>query len=117
MTTLEDWLHGHPRSRIHKTDNQSESKKAWVKAYHAITNLHVHTRQQQDGSVIARFDGPFLPEMADDDLRKSQPARETNTRQWRMDTEGDVAMWFGAEIDGVVLSGWSQYPVCCRQRR
>lgn len=109
-TTVGDLLQEQPTNYAYKPGYISATDKSWAKKYEPITAVIIHSRREADGSVWANFDGPFLPEFADDELRKSQPANRPNTRQWRLDTEADGESWFHNEVSNVVLAAWAEYP-------
>ena len=109
-TTVGDLLLEQPINYTYNPGYVSATDKSWAKAYPPVTNVITRSRRNADGSVWADFDGPFLPEFADDELRRSLPANLPNTRKWRLETEADGENWFHSEVSNVVLAAWSECP-------
>ncbi|OAA64474.1 hypothetical protein SPI_03121 [Niveomyces insectorum RCEF 264] len=80
------------------------------------TNTVIET-DQDDGSVIANFDGPFLPELPDDTLRFSKPANAPGHRHYRLYSEADGISWFETEISNIVLAAFRDSPTVVLQHQ
>lgn len=107
---VSDPISAHPTNNVKETKYPSASNKAWAEEYPVITKLNVYSKDGKDGSFTAKFDGPFLPLLADDYLRMAERAYPPNDRTWRIDTEADVTNWFHHEVSSVVLAAWKTYP-------
>ncbi len=117
-TTVQELLHQHPTNPVHETDYHTSSSKDWTKAYPPITKMNVHTRVVNKGmdgrseqlTVEAKFDGPFLPEYDDDQVRFGERAHLPNYRTWTLSSEKDGHFWFHTEISNIALAAWAKYP-------
>ncbi len=118
-TTVQALLGQHPTNPVHATELHTGSNKPWTKAFPPITNMKVHTQvidqlRDEQGRlryiVKADFDGPFLPEYDDDQIRFDQPAYPTNYRKWRLASEKDGHLWFHTEVSNIVLAAFAHHP-------
>lgn len=100
----------HPTNEVNNPRYYTPSRKPWVEEYLPITKVNVYTRYGRDGVVEAKFDGPLLPPLEDDEIRLAEPAYPPNDRQWRMEMEADIANWFHHEISNIVLPAWKNLP-------
>jgi hypothetical protein len=108
---LDDLLRQHPVNPVDNPGYPSDTNKQWALKYPIIRNLRVHTRTNTAGYVDADYEGIFLPEYADDALRRSAYGYPPNARQWRFDTESSIQLWFETEISNIVLAAWNRYPI------
>ncbi|KAK1762179.1 hypothetical protein QBC33DRAFT_601981 [Phialemonium atrogriseum] len=60
--------------------------------------------------MMEQFTLPFLPMLADDDIRKSTLAYPSNVRRWRPATEADCGLWFHTEVSNIILPARFDYP-------
>ncbi|KAK1750540.1 hypothetical protein QBC47DRAFT_118717 [Echria macrotheca] len=103
--TVRDLLYEHPCNPVQTTWCQPDAPTSSKKASTCPCTL-----DQVRSTVVTDPDRALLPECPDDSLRCAQPAFPPNNRIWRLETAGDCADWFKAEVSNVVLAAWTGFP-------